>query len=75
MSAKEFFAKHPGLKTLLEYKQMRGNAERIIDEHIDQEIKLKLTEFLDFLLEEGYCDADVYAEPPTAIDQFLNKNQ
>ena len=36
-----------------------------------------LTDFLDFLLKEGYCDSDVYSEPPTAIDQYLifNKNE
>ena len=31
------------------------------------------TEFLDFLLREGYVDSDVYCEPPTAIDAFLNE--
>jgi len=30
-----------------------------------------LTDFLDFLLKEGYCDSDVYSEPPTAIDRYL----
>jgi len=32
-----------------------------------------LQEYTDFLLKKGYCDTDVYAEPPTAIDQFLEK--
>ena len=31
-----------------------------------------VTEFQDFLLKNGYCDTDVYAEPPTAIDQFFS---
>jgi len=30
-----------------------------------------LAEYTDFLLKEGYCDTDVYSEPPTAIDQFM----
>jgi len=30
-----------------------------------------LTEYTDFLLKYGYCDTDVYCEPPTAIDRFL----
>jgi len=30
-----------------------------------------LTEYTDFLLKEGYCDSDVYSEPPSAIDRFL----
>ena len=34
-----------------------------------------LTDFLDFLLKEGYCDSDVYSEPPTAIDQYLIFNR
>jgi hypothetical protein len=39
---------------------------------IDQEVKKKLTEYTEFLVNEGYCDIDVYTEPPTAIDKFLN---
>ena len=38
---------------------------------ISEQTKIELTQFLDFLLKEGYCDVDVYAEPPTAIDQYL----
>jgi len=34
-----------------------------------------LTEYTDFLLKNGYCDSDVYSEPPSAIDQYLNKTQ
>ncbi len=37
--------------------------------------KDELTDFLDFLLKEGYCDSDVYSEPPTAIDQYLIFNK
>lgn len=40
-----------------------------------EETKIALTEFLDYLVKEGYCDADVYAEPPgenlTVIDEFM----
>ena len=39
----------------------------------EENIKIELTNFLDFLLKNGYCDTDVYAEPPTAIDQYLKK--
>ena len=42
-------------------------AEKLINEFT----KDVLTDFLDFLLKNGYCDTDVYAEPPTAIDQYL----
>jgi len=31
-----------------------------------------LTEYTEFLMEEGYCDADVYSEGNTAIDRFLH---
>jgi hypothetical protein len=31
-----------------------------------------LQKYNDFLLEHGYVDTDVYQEPPTAIDQFIN---
>lgn len=34
--------------------------------------KYRLTEYTDFLLKEGYCDCDVYTEPQSAIDRFLN---
>ena len=40
-------------------------------EAMDEYSKSELTKFLDFLLKEGYCDTDVYSEPPTAIDQYL----
>jgi hypothetical protein len=40
-----------------------------------EETKIALTEFLDYLVREGYCDTDVYHEPPsegiTVIDQFM----
>ena len=31
----------------------------------------ELTEFLSYLLKNNYCDSDVYDEPPTAIDGYL----
>jgi len=40
-----------------------------------EETKIHLKQFLDFLLKEGYCDTDVYSEPPTAIDQYLAKER
>ena len=39
---------------------------------LNQVIKTEITAFLDFLLKNGYCDVDVYAEPPTGIDQYFN---
>ncbi|KKL98661.1 hypothetical protein LCGC14_1822180 [marine sediment metagenome] len=39
-----------------------------------EETKIHLQQFVDFLLKEGYCDTDVYAEPPTAIDQYMAKH-
>lgn len=37
--------------------------------------KIILEEFLEFLVKEGYCDTDVYTEPPskdvTVIDLFM----
>lgn len=38
-----------------------------------EETKIHLTQFLDYLLKEGYCDTDVYCEPPTAIDGYMSK--
>ena len=31
----------------------------------------QLKDFLDYLLQAGYCDSDVYDEPPTAIDRYM----
>ena len=42
-------------------------AEKLLNE-FEKEV---LTDFLEFLLKNGYCDSDVYAEPPIAIDQYL----
>lgn len=54
------------------YRQILEN--RII-KLIDNSKKELLTDFLDFLLKKGYCDTDVYCEPPTAIDQYLILNK
>ena len=37
----------------------------------DEYMKDMLTEYTEYLMRDGYCDADVYCEPPTAIDRFL----
>ena len=37
-------------------------------EAIDLDLLEKYTQYL---LKEGYCDVDVYAEEPTAIDGFI----
>ena len=38
---------------------------------VDNYGKDLLTDYTDFLLKNGYCDTDVYCEPPSAIDRFL----
>ena len=43
----------------------------IIEMAVTEWSKNLLTEYTDFLLKEGYCDSDVYCEPPSAIDRFL----
>lgn len=48
------------------YIDFKG-AEKLLNE-FEKEV---LTDFLEFLLKNGYCDSDVYTEPPTAIDQYL----
>ena len=37
------------------------------------DLMTELEAFLQFLLKEGYCDVDVYAEPPTAIDRYMEQ--
>ncbi len=41
-------------------------------EYVIELVKDELTTFLDFLLKNGYCDSDVYSEPPTAIDRYMH---
>jgi len=38
---------------------------------MEEYAKEMLEAYTQFLVKEGYCDTDVYSEPPTAIDQFL----
>ena len=45
----------------------------ILRKFMEQYAKEEVTAFQEFLLKNGYCDVDVYAEPPTAIDQFYSK--
>jgi hypothetical protein len=47
------------------------NLSKVLEEYA----KIEITRFLDFLLKEGYCDSDVYSEPPTAIDQYYEKKR
>ena len=44
---------------------------KAIEKVFNNVIKEALTEYTDFLLKNQYCDADVYCEPPSAIDRFL----
>jgi hypothetical protein len=39
---------------------------------MEEYAKIKLQEYTEFLLKEGYCDSDVVSEGNTAIDRFLN---
>ena len=45
--------------------------KEIMKKPISEEAKQHLKDYTDFLLKNGYCDTDVYSEPPTAIDQYL----
>jgi len=40
---------------------------------ITEAFKNELTGFLNFLLINGYCDSDVYSEPPSAIDRYMHQ--
>ena len=44
----------------------------IIEMAVTEWSKNLLTEYTDFLLKNGYCDTDVYCEPPSAIDRFFH---
>jgi len=55
-------------------KTYEKRSEKIMQKQVNLINELEkdvLTDFLDFLLKNGYCDTDVYSEPPTAIDQYL----
>ena len=39
---------------------------------MDSYSKYMLYEYTEFLLKNGYCDTDVYCEPPSAIDRFFH---
>ncbi|HDY88086.1 MAG TPA: hypothetical protein ENH82_08245 [bacterium] len=43
-------------------------------EYVIELVKDELTTFLDFLLKNGYCDTDVYDEPPSAIDRYMHSS-
>ena len=47
---------------------LRGTSEML---HKGGALMEQLKDFLDFLLQAGYCDSDVYDEPPTAIDRYM----
>jgi hypothetical protein len=33
----------------------------------------ELEKYTQFLVDNGYCDTDIYSETPTAIDRFLSE--
>ncbi len=59
------------LREFNSYMRLDSIIVKAMIEFADEYKKDILTDFLDFLLKEGYCDTDVYCEPPTAIDQYL----
>ena len=48
-----------------------GYDDKFLFKMMNEYMKYILTEYTDFLVKTGYCDTDVYYEPPTAIDKFL----
>jgi len=53
-----------------EILEMTGPDDLIL--FMSEYAKDTIDDFVQFLLENGYCDTDVYAEPPTAIDRFMH---
>ena len=51
--------------------EIAGQMAIFIMKEYEEQIKIELTEFLSYLLKNNYCDSDVYDEPPTAIDGYL----
>ena len=43
-----------------------------LDANLNEVIKEELENYTQFLLRNGYCDSDVYCEPPTAIDRYFH---
>ncbi|KKM93745.1 hypothetical protein LCGC14_1205390 [marine sediment metagenome] len=56
----------------LDLKWCGSEAEPIFIDNLNDLIASELTSFLDFLLKNGYCDTDVYSEPPSAIDRYMH---
>lgn len=79
MNKQEFIEEHDTIKVFFNFNKKDEKSALIgttpMEHDLNQVIKTELTSFLDFLLKEGYCDSDVYAEPPTAIDQYLIFNK
>ena len=66
--------KDPGLSFILMKIRMLDEDEAydVMEAYVKKQAKDEITKFQDFLLKHGYCDVDVYAEPPTAIDRYFN---
>lgn len=65
------------LDKIIGYNSLVRNSDTthaIVMEAMTEYGKVLITEFLDFLLENNYCDDDVWREPPTAIDRFYHPN-
>jgi hypothetical protein len=43
-----------------------------IDRMMEEYVKVILTEYTLFLVKNGYCDSDVYDNPPSSIDRFMH---
>jgi len=68
LTAREWFwAKCPASKA--EWNET-GHDDEFMCRQMDEYGKYIITEYTTFLLKRGYCDSDVYDEPPSAIDRF-----
>ncbi|GAF91070.1 unnamed protein product [marine sediment metagenome] len=79
MKKHEFIEEHDGVEVCWDFSKETAEdaltSMTPMEHDLNELIKTELTSFLDFLLKEGYCDSDVYAEPPTALDQYLIFNK
>jgi len=71
-TAKEFYEKYEDQKHATKYEDEIFVLLKYVFELMEEYAKETLSDYTDFLLDHGYCDTDVYCEPPTAIDRFMH---